>query len=181
MVIVSNLIDHAIKNGKIDTSESSSKPKRGNFPRKIEGETQAVYQQNLPNQSKGYTSYQNHTNYQPYYLASSNQTSIMAPHYTSPNQTQAVQTHQPTPHGQSSFSGNNYPVNNQANNNPRPVRPRRPPIEPIPMTYIELLPKLIQGQLLARVSLTPMEPPYPRWYDTNATCDYHFGLKGHST
>ena len=26
-----------------------------------------------------------------------------------------------------------------------------------------------------------MEPPYPYWYDANATCDYHYGIKGHST
>ena len=26
-----------------------------------------------------------------------------------------------------------------------------------------------------------MEPPYPHWYDANATCDYHYGIKGHST
>ena len=49
------------------------------------------------------------------------------------------------------------------------------------MAYIELLPRLIQGQLLARVPLTPMEPPYPCWYDANATCDYHYRIKGHST
>ena len=24
-------------------------------------------------------------------------------------------------------------------------------------------------------------PPYPRSYDTNASCDYHYGAKGHST
>ena len=47
--------------------------------------------------------------------------------------------------------------------------------------YTELLPKLIQHQLLARVLITPMEPPYPRWYDVSATCDYHYGIKGHST
>ena len=34
---------------------------------------------------------------------------------------------------------------------------------------------------MARVPLTPMEPPYPRWYDANASCDYHYGIKGHST
>ena len=49
------------------------------------------------------------------------------------------------------------------------------------MTYIELLPRLIQHQLLARVPITPMELPYPRWYDANANCDYHYGVKGHST
>ena len=69
----------------------------------------------------------------------------------------------------------------QANNNPRLARSPRPPIKPILMTYTKLLPRLIQGQLLARVPLIPMEPPYPRWYDANATCDYHYGIKGHST
>ena len=44
MVKAGNLIDHAIKNGRIDTKKSSSKPKKGNFPRKKEGETQTVYQ-----------------------------------------------------------------------------------------------------------------------------------------
>ena len=34
MVKAGNLIDHVIKNGKIDTGESSSKPKRSNFLRK---------------------------------------------------------------------------------------------------------------------------------------------------
>ena len=57
MVKAGNLIDHAIKNGKIDIGESSSKPKRGNFPKKKEGEAQALYQQNQLNQSRGYTSY----------------------------------------------------------------------------------------------------------------------------
>ena len=44
MIKAGNLIDHAIKNGKIDMGESSSKPKRGSFPRKKEGEAQALYQ-----------------------------------------------------------------------------------------------------------------------------------------
>ena len=39
MVKAGNLIDHAIKNGRIDVGESSSKPKMGNFPKKKEGET----------------------------------------------------------------------------------------------------------------------------------------------
>ena len=26
-----------------------------------------------------------------------------------------------------------------------------------------------------------MEPPYPRWYDANASYDYNYGIKGHST
>ena len=43
MVKVGNLINHAIKNGRIDTGESSSKSKKGNFPRKNEGKTQTIY------------------------------------------------------------------------------------------------------------------------------------------
>ena len=57
MVKAGNLIDYVIKNGRIDIRESGSKPKMGNFPKKKEGETQALYQQNLLNQSRGYTSY----------------------------------------------------------------------------------------------------------------------------
>ena len=143
MVKAGNLIDHTIKNGKIDTGENSSKPRRGNFLRKKEGETQAVYQQSQPNQSRGYTSYQNHSNYQPYYSASCNQTSTMAPHYASPtNQTQSVQTRLPASNSQPNSLGTGYPINNQYNN-PRPARPGRPPIEPISVTYIKLLPRLI--------------------------------------
>ena len=105
----------------------------------------------------------------------------MVPQYTPPNsQTQAMQTHLSVPNSQSSSSWTNYPLNNQSDN-PRPVRTTRPPVEPIPVSYIELLPKLIQSQLLAHVPLTPMEPPYPRWYDANTSCDYHYGIKGYST
>ena len=52
MIMVGNLVDHAIKNRKIDVEESSSKSKgKGNFLRKKEGETQALFQGNQPNQS----------------------------------------------------------------------------------------------------------------------------------
>ena len=28
--------------------------------------------------------------------------------------------------------------------------------------------------------MKPIEPPYPRWYDLNAQCDYHARATGHS-
>ena len=181
MVKGSNLIGHAIKNDRIDIGESSSKPKKGNFSKKKEGETQALYKQNQPNQSQGYTLYQNNSNYQLYYSTSSNQTSIVVPHYTSPNnKTQAVQTRLSVPNTQPSSSRTNYPSNNQSDN-PQPPRTARPLVEPISVSYTELLPKLILGQLLARVPLTSMEPPYLCWYDANVSSDYHYGIKGHST
>ena len=43
MIVVGNLVDHAIKNGKIKAIESSIKPKRGNFVKKEKGETQAFF------------------------------------------------------------------------------------------------------------------------------------------
>ena len=46
MVKAGNLIDHVIKNGRIDIEKSSSRPKKGNFLKKKEGETQVLYQQN---------------------------------------------------------------------------------------------------------------------------------------
>ena len=62
------------------------------------------------------------------------------------------------------------------------VRPQqeRAKFDPIPITYTELYPKLIQGGLLVPVSIPPIQPPYPRWYNENASCDYHFGNRGHS-
>ena len=72
MIKTGNLVDHTIKNGRIDMGESSSKSNRGSFTKKKESETQALYQQNQPNKSYGYTSYQDHSNYQPHYSALSN-------------------------------------------------------------------------------------------------------------
>ncbi|KAA0040172.1 uncharacterized protein E6C27_scaffold118G00070 [Cucumis melo var. makuwa] len=53
--------------------------------------------------------------------------------------------------------------------------------DPVPMTYTELLPQLIQNRQLALIPIIPIQPPYPKWYDSNAQCDYHAGEAGHST
>ena len=31
------------------------------------------------------------------------------------------------------------------------------------------------------VDISPLQPPYPRWYNKNVHCDYHSGNRGHST
>ena len=52
--------------------------------------------------------------------------------------------------------------------------------DPIPITYTELLPQLLERR---QVSLTPLEPlnhPFPDWYNPNARCEYHAGAVGHS-
>jgi len=51
---------------------------------------------------------------------------------------------------------------------------------PIPMSYIELLPTLLQRAMVAISPLKPLQPPYPKFYDANAKCDYHGGAVGHS-
>ena len=49
------------------------------------------------------------------------------------------------------------------------------------MTYTELYFKLVQGGLLSPIDIPLLQPPYPRWYNENVHCDYHFGNRGHST
>ena len=76
------------------------------------------------------------------------------------------------------------PIEQSGNNlkNLRGARPQweRPQFDPIPMTYTKLYPKLIQGGMLVPVSIPPIRPPYPRWYNENASCDYHFSNMGYS-
>jgi len=52
---------------------------------------------------------------------------------------------------------------------------------PLPMTYAELLPELVKNALVAICPTKILQPPYPRYYDANAKCEYHSGEMGHST
>ena len=51
---------------------------------------------------------------------------------------------------------------------------------PIPMTYKELYQSLFDAHVVSPFYLKPMQPPYPKWYDANAQCEYHAGATGHS-
>ena len=102
------------------------------------------------------------------------------PHITTISQTpyqQPYHTPSPTPSNPSP-SQPNQPYRNRSRNNQdrTPVQ-----FDPIPMSYTELLPRLIQSSLLVPTPMKPLEPPYPRGYDPNAKCDYHAGAVGHST
>ena len=44
--------------------------------------------------------------------------------------------------------------------------------DPIPVTYTELLSKLIDGGFIVLVQWVPLRPPFPRWYDPNTHCDF---------
>ncbi|KAL5146905.1 hypothetical protein HKD37_06G016675 [Glycine soja] len=43
-----------------------------------------------------------------------------------------------------------------------------------------LLPSLIANHLAVITPGRVLEPPFPKWYDPNATCKYHGGVPGHS-
>ncbi|XP_052876205.1 uncharacterized protein LOC108473721 [Gossypium arboreum] len=63
--------------------------------------------------------------------------------------------------------------------NPRPST-ERVQFTPIPMTYKELYKNLFDAHVVSPFYLKPMQPPFPKWYDANAQCEYHAGILGHT-
>ncbi|XP_052878922.1 uncharacterized protein LOC128285482 [Gossypium arboreum] len=63
--------------------------------------------------------------------------------------------------------------------NPRP-NTERVQFTPIPMTYKELYKNLFDAHVVSPFYLKPMQPPFPKWYDANAQCEYHAGISGHT-
>ena len=59
-------------------------------------------------------------------------------------------------------------------------RKRTKVYHPLPMSYTELLPILIQNYGISTIPARPRRPPYPNKYDVNAKCEYHGGVGGHS-
>ena len=59
-------------------------------------------------------------------------------------------------------------------------RKRTKVYHPLPMSYTELLPILIQNYGISAIPAKPRRPPYPKKYDVNAKCEYHGGVGGHS-
>ncbi|XP_017617870.2 uncharacterized protein LOC108462434 [Gossypium arboreum] len=56
---------------------------------------------------------------------------------------------------------------------------KRPQFTPIPMTYRELYQNLFNAYVVS-LSTRATAAQYPKWYDTNAQCEYHAGITGHS-
>ena len=73
---------------------------------------------------------------------------------------------------------------NQSYNSGNTIGPKpnqeRFQIDPIPFFYTELIPRLIQDQLIAKSSIEPLKPQFPRSYDPNAYCDYQYRAQDHS-
>ena len=49
------------------------------------------------------------------------------------------------------------------------------------MSYGELLRILVQNYGISVILARPRRPPYPKRYDINVRCEYHGGVRGHST
>ncbi|XP_016720937.1 uncharacterized protein [Gossypium hirsutum] len=60
------------------------------------------------------------------------------------------------------------------------TRHERMQFTPIPVTYRELYQNLYDAHAIAPFHLKPLQPPYPKWYDANARCEYHAGISEHS-
>ncbi|XVF44262.1 hypothetical protein PTKIN_Ptkin02bG0106300 [Pterospermum kingtungense] len=57
--------------------------------------------------------------------------------------------------------------------------PKESKFDPIPVSYIELYPQLLQSQLVVPNQGLSHKPPFPKWYDVNARCEYRMGISGH--
>ena len=54
-------------------------------------------------------------------------------------------------------------------------------LDPIPISYAELYPSLVENHLIAPIHLSSLRPLFPKWYDENAQCSYHDGNRRYST
>jgi len=84
--------------------------------------------------------------------------------------------YQPNQGGQSSNQAQNQNFGQRSNLGEKIMK-----FTPIPMTYAELLPDSLKNAMAALCPAKTLQPPYPRYYDANAKCEYHSGEVGHST
>jgi len=52
-------------------------------------------------------------------------------------------------------------------------------LQQLPIPLEEMYSKLLSTGHVAPVPLTPLQPPYPYWYKSNLTREYHAGIAGH--
>ncbi|XP_016743023.2 uncharacterized protein [Gossypium hirsutum] len=173
IVISGELIENAIKSGRIEGFESS---KRAAPVKKKEAEAHIVGTENH-HTSNPYP-VQPRPRYHPppnFYYPPQN------PYYQAPPPYPVYATDNQRPFAM--FPPNTMPTQGQPKNEQRPTRsnPEKPQFTLIPVSYGELYLKLLEKQLISPHYMAPLKPPYPKWYDPNASCMYHAGNQGHST
>ncbi|XP_050919520.1 uncharacterized protein LOC127137069 [Lathyrus oleraceus] len=198
MVIMGERVEEGLKNGKIQGGSSSlpilKKPFNG-FKRK-EGETSAIssHRGRPPYKAPASVPYYQY----PYVAAAQYLTMPYRPIAPVPIPAPVPHYHVPVPQYQAPQPQFQAPPpqhqqRNQQNNQPRPVQQQRPnqqrPYQrynnvnttPIPMTYTQLLPYLIQNGTVVPRALPPMPKPHKPWYIENARCSFHANSEGHTT
>jgi len=180
IVTIGERIEHGLKSGKIAQGSSApiSAKKFGFSPgKKKEGEVQATstapywggfQQQYRPNHGPSSAFVANAA---PSYSQNAHRPSAAYRPSFTPNN-----AFQPRVGGQNFNQAQNQGSGQKSNSAERVVN-----FTPISMTYAELLPDLLKNALVALCPAKVVQPPFPRYYDANAKCEYHSGEIGHST
>ncbi|XP_058764639.1 uncharacterized protein LOC131638108 [Vicia villosa] len=88
------------------------------------------------------------------------------------------------PHNSSQNAPQNAAQNhNRQRNQNKPQRNHQKEdrrIDPIPMTYAQLWPYLIESKAIAPRPTRTAKFPFPKEYNPNVKCDFHDGISGHS-
>ncbi|KAL5191416.1 hypothetical protein HKD37_04G010696 [Glycine soja] len=175
LVFAGERIEVGLKRGKFDyVSSTNANAKRigATGAKRKEGDAHAVSStlawvkpQQMPHGTHQYA--QHHPSFSAYTGNASSSTPVQPKALTQREAPQVPTPNTTRPAGNSNTT-RNFP--------PRPF----PGFTPLPMTYEDLLPSLIANHLAVVTPERVLEPPFPKWYDPNATCKYHGGVPGHS-
>ncbi|KAH1228864.1 hypothetical protein GmHk_10G028767 [Glycine max] len=176
LVFAGERIESGLRKGKFEYASNAGPNSNRRAPvvgtRKKEGDTHAVTTAPtwMKTPQNAQNSYQhNHPNFS-IRAGSSLPTQVEGPATTEKAPAQCVAPATPRP-ANNTTPGMSY-------DNPR--RPLRDQFSPIPMAYSEIWPSLLENHLVVAIPGKVFQPPYPKWYNSNATCAYHSGAPGHN-
>ncbi|KAJ9182322.1 hypothetical protein P3X46_006326 [Hevea brasiliensis] len=168
IIQASERIEANLRMGRLQELTENPAKKTASFGKKKEGDVHSITRQNnyspLPQ-----------NNYRPYPPPHGQTVANIPPPF--PNY----------PHTRSQYPP---PTNYQSRPPPPPTQPRPPqnnprpprnPDPPLPLPLSEIYRYLVSINQIVSFPLDPIQPPYPRWYDAIAHCEYHGGAQGHST
>ena len=159
--------------GKFDYAASMNRKPGANEENKKEGETHVVIViPTWPNFSLA-QQYQYSANIDPsHYSPPYQPRTPNHPQRPPLNQPQNLPTTHPKP---------NTTLNSNQNTNQGKKFPKKKLVEftPIPMSYANLLPYLLNNAMVVIIPAKIPQPPFSRGYNSNATCAYHGGVLGH--
>ena len=111
-----------------------------------------------------------------------NLVSISPSHYPSTNHPQRPSSNHPQGLPATRPMSNTTFSTNRNTNQEMSFAAKKKPVEftPIPVSYADLLPYLLDNSMVAITPTKVPQPPFFRKYNSNATCAYHGGSPGHS-